>query len=863
MTYLTKNRCRLLASILLMIALLFLPAYASAAAIPVQQGFVTDEAGILTGSDIAAIEAAVKQADFDLYVYTTNDLHDTPIDEYATSLYSAWSLQADDALLIVDMGYREAFLEMTINSKLERALLNSAEYSGQDSHSRLLDDTFIPYAIDGDFGGAIVAVITKLDQLLSAYDQGAPAPANPGQGTTQPAPSAPSTSPTGTAASSPNGALIFGVIIGLVLLAVLLYQWSQRRTVKRHYAELKEAYRTALGSINKLEQELAPLVQLSRGQSEAYLKSLHDQHYELLQASTDYRSELDAHQLPFWISGRVKAELGTLSQRVQSFQQQADELQAAVNQYRSRENTISEQVKASEREWQAAEQALSTLVQTSGWRLEKLEQELRQLKQILDEYIDAVTFDPLSIEDQVRSLDSQIDQLTERIRDAKHSADEQAQLTERIAAARSKIDQLVQSERLILTEIDPYAILDEMPGQLSQLEQVLHDGDAARAVAIVNRMNERIQEAVRLVTDSITARDWNTQAVEQIRSQLARYTSSFITQLGDSLSRVQERYAEHHWADIPDKIHWITDTQSQISKQLPEVYRLNDANQQRYMECRRRLEHFLDNLQEMREVSEEISKRREQLDQRWNELTERITEIKQRHARCASDISKHALPSTSQISEALNRSEQAIADLDLMAAANRLNIDELTSRVNATAELCASLERIVQAMIAAKQEAERLAGQLHSNFRSTSASCARFVNTSSYKKRYDVIAGAIIQAIQMGDYDHVRSCVNEGETLLKQMRQEYQMKLAAYQEAERRRRMQQMHRHPPFGGGGGFGGGGFGGGGFGGGGFGGGSRGDGSSFGGGSRGGGSGFGGGSRGGGSGFGGGSRGGGSKF
>jgi len=169
-----------------MLALLFLPATAMAADFPDQDGYVTDEAGILSGSDIAAIEEAVKRASFDLYVYTTDDLNGTPIDEYATSLYSAWSLQADDALLIVDMGYREAYLEMTINSKLERALLNSVKYSGQDSYSRLLDETFIPYAIDGDFGGAIVAVINELEQLLSVYNQGTAAPANPGTGKVPP-----------------------------------------------------------------------------------------------------------------------------------------------------------------------------------------------------------------------------------------------------------------------------------------------------------------------------------------------------------------------------------------------------------------------------------------------------------------------------------------------------------------------------------------------------------------------------------------------------------------------------------------------------------------------------------------------------
>jgi len=875
LTHPTKNRHRLLASILLMLALLFLPAHALAAAVPEKQGYVTDEAGILSSSEIAAVEAAVKQADFDLYVYTTDSLNGTPIGTFATSLFSGWALEADDALLIIDMGEREVYLEMMINSELERALLTSAEYSGQDSHFRMLDDTFMPHAGNGDFEGAILSVISELDRLLDAYGQVASAPSTPGTGqgsaATQPSthtPPSTSEATSGTTASGPSGALIFGVIILLVLVAIALYQWSQRRAVKRRYAELKEAYRTALGAVNKLEQDLAPLVQLSRGESLTHLKSLQNRHYELLQASTDYRSELDAYQVPVWVSGRAKAALDALSQRVQSFQQQADELQTAVDQYKSRENEVTELIRASQREWQAAEQKLTSLIRSSGLRCEKLAQQLSGLRQRLEEYVDAVTFDPLSVEENVRTLDDQLDQLTQHIRDAEHCAGERAQLPERISSARSRIDQLVRNERLILSEIEPYAMLDEVSNQLQPLEQALHGGEVERAVAMVDRMNQHIQEALQLVTDSIAARDWNRQAEEQIRSQLAHFSPGHITMLGEQLTRVQERYAEHHWSDIPGKITLIADATSQIGKQLPDAYRLNDPEQQRYLECRRRLEQFLGSLKEMREISEEIAGRRERLDQRLSEQTERSAQIKQLYASCVSDLRKHSLPSTAEITEAISHTEVALTELDRLLSANLRDVDALSESVNAAAEACASLTRLIQSMIAKKQEAERLAGQLHSNFRSTSTSCARFVNTSSYKKRYDVIAGAIIQAIQIGDYDHVRSCVKEGEALIKQMKHEYQMKLAAHQEAERRRRMQQMHRHPPFGGGG-FGGGGFGGGGFGGGSrggggsFGGGSRGGGGSFGGGSRGGGGSFGGGSRGGGGSFGGGSRGGGGKF
>ena len=77
------------------------------------------------------------------------------------------------------------------------------------------------------------------------------------------------------------------------------------------------------------------------------------------------------------------------------------------------------------------------------------------------------------------------------------------------------------------------------------------------------------------------------------------------------------------------------------------------------------------------------------------------------------------------------------------------------------------------------------------------------------KARYQVIASSIAQAMSDGEYERVHMHIQEGQALLKQMKDEYNVKLAAYRERERRRRMAQM-----YGSGGGFGGfGGFGGGG--------------------------------------------------
>jgi len=877
---LTKRTLLTVFAVLLSTAFLAVPAAVAAAMKPAPGNHITDDAGLFTAAEITAIENAIDQASYDMYIYTTDSLGGITIDSLATKLYSEWSLQHNDALVVISFDEGEVYLEMTSDSPLERALLTSAAFGGIDSHTRLLENTFVPYAMNGDFQQAVIALVEELDRLLLEYmNQTAPSPSQtpaPSQTPSQPDQSQPAPSPSSPGAATVSdsdlrraAAFVWLGILLVCLTGLVLHIWLQRRRAQRKYADLNHLYRDMLGIVNKLETEIGSHLSLTRGQSKEVLTKLKKRHYDLLQASTDYRSEINRFRIPIWVSKRTNAQINTMQQQVEKFRTQANELMSEIEQYKAKETEITDRLNECDQEWTAADRTLQSLAERSGWSLERLRQRSQQLGKAIDQARDQAAFDPLAAEADSRNLKEQVDRLVQLIRDAEKAASAYEELPDRIDETRRRIDQIVKDERLRLTEIQPYACFADMPNQLAKLKQLLSEGDSRLAAEIAARMNDQLNESLRMVADSVEARDWNNRTERLIRSWLTEYDEHLIDRLRVECERLQEAYKENHWGHIPGRITWIGEQIARIREQLPAVVRLNDELEQRYLECRQRFEQMLAILHEVETWCQDISELRTKLDERAAALASRVTALKERFAAIMSVIRSNSLPRRFDIDEAAAGAEYGIQRCDLLLSEPKRDLDALEDNVRMAEDACGLMDRITQTMVAEKKEAERLAQQFYQEFRSTSSKCARFIRITEYRRRYDLIAAAIVKAIQEGNYAHVKQLVAEGQALIKQMKDEYNIMYAAYLEQQRRQRLEDMHRRSSGGGfwggfGGGLGGGSFGGGSRGGGGsFGGGSRGGGSSFGGGSRGGGSSFGGGSRGGGSSFGGGSRGGGSSF
>lgn len=831
------------------------------------QGTIVDDGAMLSSSQRAAIENATADAPFTLYLYTVDSLGGNPIGELANQTFASWALDRDDALLVIASAEREVFLELAIGSDLERALLQAPEFSSGNAHTQLLDQAFIPYAVEGDFGQAVISVIDELTRLLNDYH------AQVNQ--TQPPVQQPSTEN----ADSPNpefqaqarkiGMIILYILLGLValfLLSLIVKQLIARFMLQANWRKATKKYQAVLGSVNKLQQELEPLVQLSRGKSEAYLRGLRKQFEQLLQHSTQYMETIRAFKIPLWVTKSSNNHLQAREKEIAAFQAKADELLEAVASYKEQDALIARTLKNGEQRLSTLNASLEQLISNHGYPFKKLTSRAIKLGQKIEQYLEKSAFDPMSIGGEAEIIPELLEHLAADISLIEKQIEAYSFLPDQLQKTRAKLDELVQREQLLLTEIQPYALYSYADSELERLKLALFEGDAQLASNISDNLMQDMEDAMQQVLSSIEARDWNEREIVRIRHEADNFDSVHIALLNSKLRELERQYDRRHWDSIPSKIEYIESIHSHILEQLPKIAQLNEANVQRYLECRQLLEELLQQLAECREVSESIQQRRQELDRAYEESLAMVGQFKQRLSNCYAQIKKHALPERN-LPHLWARANEAVIEIEKLQSQEIRNLTFIIEEINQAEPLLKGLEQQINRDIEEKQASEQLTKDCQKNYKTTMLNCSRFINYSHYNRLYKQLREAMKQALYVGDYVGLRSIVQEANMLIKQMNSEYRVRLAEHQELERIRRMAAAaQRRNDWSNGGGWGGSSF---------WGGGgsnnsssnsssSRGGGSSWGGGSsRGGGSSWGGGgSRGGGS-RGGGSRGGGSKW
>jgi uncharacterized membrane protein YgcG len=188
---------------------------ALAADIPRLTGTVTDETGVLSGSDDRIEDVAATLLDehgvqlFVVFVDTTEDLN---APDFVTETAAQNSLGGDDALLLVAVDDRTDAI--WVADGLDRIT--------DDEIDEVIVDALEPRLRDGDFPGAVIAAA---EALGTAADSEAPAPETP--------PPAVASPPPGEGSTDGGGGMGLGTIVAVGLIAgggaLVWYQWRKRR----------------------------------------------------------------------------------------------------------------------------------------------------------------------------------------------------------------------------------------------------------------------------------------------------------------------------------------------------------------------------------------------------------------------------------------------------------------------------------------------------------------------------------------------------------------------------------------------------------------------------------------------------------
>ncbi len=828
---------------LLLALLVLIPGMSYASAVPQQSGDIMDTVNLLTSAEKSAIQSEINKADYSFHLYILDRVGGGSIDRLASDIFAQWKLGADDALMLITMEEREVYLEVQIGGALDRAIMGSSELGSNDPHSRLIDYYFIPYAVDGDFKQGIISVIQKLDELKLGLASSPPGGATGDRVTT---PSTPM-----------NPLPVLGVLAFIALAALLIVQFTRRSALKKRNIQVRQEHQRTLGIIQQLDEELSPMAQLSRGESQRVLQALKERHYQLLQTASAFSQEIGAYKVARWASKTDDKRLEELERHVKQFADEAVNIRSAIEQHQQVERETTDLYEQAQRTWNDVRTRLDNHIKETQYPSVQLSQRLDALGDVLRRCGESIQFDPIKTKPTLEPLPAQLEQLRQHIASIQASANALSELPNQLQDTKKKLDQLIQSERLTCAEITPYAFYEEVDGQLSKLKSALQQGDVGGAASAVDRFRGWMEDAIHQVTSTIDARNWNTTALRDVKGKLSAYSDGTIGMLESKLHEISQQYDTGHTEPIRTQIKRISDNRTLIAEEIVDATQWNDASVQRYLKAQDTLQRHLQLLDEMETAVESIQAMKRQLDEQFEAQRSLLAQGMKQFDQVSSDMKRHDLHTDAILSGLQSKAEYALEEARQRIDRPLRSMPELMTAMDQLSSALVTFTDAVNQAIRDKQAAEQRIGEFNRRYQAEFTRCGRYISQSHYRDQFNKLNHGAQLLLGTRDYATLSTLLGQGEQLLKEMRREYERKLS--QERARQRAI----RHHTGGFGGGFGGGAGGGSRGGGSGWGGGSRGGGGGFGGGSRGGGGGFGGGSRGGGGGFGGGSRGGGSKW
>lgn len=156
---------------LILLAVLPLTSVAATVAVPTLQQRVTDDAGVLSATDVQQITTQIvaleKKTGHQLAVLTVDTTGDDSIEQYATRVFDAWKLgdkQRDDGLLLV-MAKTDRTVRIEVGYGLE------GDFTDVQA-AQVINGSIIPHFKQGEMGPGLVAGVQSISRQLGVPVEG-------------------------------------------------------------------------------------------------------------------------------------------------------------------------------------------------------------------------------------------------------------------------------------------------------------------------------------------------------------------------------------------------------------------------------------------------------------------------------------------------------------------------------------------------------------------------------------------------------------------------------------------------------------------------------------------------------------------
>lgn len=802
--YRNRNQGLLLCFVVIVLFTCTLGLSVQAQVIPEPAGMINDHAEMLTAKERDELQEAIENSNINVYILTLSSLQGESIAALANDAFESWGLADRDALLTISEQDQEVHLVVAAGSLLERGIsalpLNYAGGSSSDSFAAFLDRHFVPHAREGDFKQALLESIEHLSSLYATSKSGQEAP--------NPAPP-PAKQSEGTKTNGSALLPFLGILIVLIPILMLGARLAGRKKLLAQQDDLQATQQKSLVSIHNLEQELKPILQFSKGKSELFLKEAKDKFYHLLQNATKLSSELQALSIPFWYKrSELDTQMNSLKQQLAGFDQTIKDIQTTLHSYKEIEKEVTPKLQACAKQLQKVEVLLEQQLKELQYPLDQLVNKKAALTKTVREAETSIQFDPLYVQELLEELPEKLAKLLEEIELVRDQTAEFKKLPDKLQNTKQMLTEWIENEKLILTEIAPFAAFDKIKEQQKALEHSLQLGEIHSSTSLLNKINQWLDEAVEQVKNSVEARDWLKETLGAVEQGVQLFTASCLNELNAEIEKVQREYDAEQWEHHLAHIQLIEENRLEIVQQIPEVKHLMAANVQRYFEGQQLLTRLVKRLEESQGYQQDILQLKSDLDEQRTTLAEEQVQLEQRVNHGASRIELHGVDMIPELQGAKDQIRELAQTVRDIAQEAPLHLTAYKRAVQQVSLAVARFEEQIEASIKAKNQAEKAVQEFKASYSNALMRYRGKIKSSYYTAEYNDLLSHIEIALKRGDYQKVSTYLNNGELLLNKMKRDYQKQVEYERQlALRRQRERQLQsmRYPQNWGGGGSG----------------------------------------------------------
>ncbi|MEK3751027.1 septation ring formation regulator EzrA [Paenibacillus sp. FSL E2-8871] len=700
-------------ALFLLISVLWIPV-AYAAEIPAQQGLVTDKAGMFSSAEATSISAAATGDLVTMHVLTVDSLNGTPANRYAEDTYASWGLSTRDILLLISAG--DQSIELNFNNPGFQTSLNAWSQnqggkSGSAAITALLDTYFIPYAREGDFAGGTKALIKAVHSIgESTGNAGGSAGSGSAVGSTNSGlgngtSGKPGNSVSTGSRSSSSMFTIAAILIGIVLILLVLFLVITGLRRRKQLNVQQEQLSDLLVRTNRALESLKPFQGIVQGKTEVLVEGISKRLSAKLVEISSLQNDGQGVQPPFYRLTALKAAVEQLQQTEDSFRAALEEEEKNIAVISEADRNVKQRITELKEDAPELEEQLQGAVKETGYALQEIVEELKELAEETSKADQLELFDPIAAQEITEDAQDRQEKIEQDLKDVDLYDDKLNQFPTVLAAARTKITNIIEQNSLHNMKVKPFDRLEQARAESLTLEAPLRVGDMDEVRKIGATLDLLLDEAVAMTEQQALLRQNNRRDLETFRTEWSQ-----LKQRRDGLqSRITEArmyFEEQHVSTVENILtEWSTRLREGASE-VAQIENWTSDERGEYDKAHNALEQLLSLLDEAARQFDGVSESLNALHERLDKVTRLFSEGQSRVETTQRMLHSRGLSSRIHFELSLLPEYSA---LDHRLASRPYNLEELESLGRSYDSQITSFVNEANRLVRQKEEEERLA----------------------------------------------------------------------------------------------------------------------------------------------------------